>query len=200
MKKTIFILILTYLLSSCGQNRNNKKQLTVEKPIEYFLSFRLVDNKFIEYDIDTLANFNQVLKILDEIDCTKEYALFKLETKEKIYKIQPLQFCQSIFDSKLREIIYINTDNITVNYEIKYPIDSLKMVLKNHLNNPNNDRNYPMTNEKKLISINVDSTKNINETKKLLIKILVNLNEFETKKYVNLMFEERGIIPKPIAE
>jgi len=183
---------------NCGQNNGEKKQITIEKPIQHFLSFSLVDNSFVEYNIDTLANFREFLKIMDETDCTKEYALFNLETDEKIYKIQPLQFCESIFDFKLREIIYINTDSITVNYEIKYPIDSLKIVLKNHLINPNNDRNYSLSNEKKLISINVDSSKNIAETKDLLLKIIKDINELKAKKYVNFLFEKRGIFPKPI--
>ena len=188
------------LLINCGQKRDEKKQLVIEKPIEYFLSFRLVDNEFIEYDIDTLANFNEVLKIIEKTDCRKEYALFKLETEEKIYKIQPLQICNAPFDFKLREIIYINTDSITVNYELKYPIDSLKTVLKNHLQNPKNDRNYPSKDEKKLISINVDKLKSIFETKNLLLKILADIMEFENKKYANLMFENTGIFPNAIIE
>lgn len=185
---------MTCLLTSCGQNCNEKKRLPIEKPIQHFLSFRLVDNEFIEYDIDTIANFSEVLKILDEIDCTKEYALFKLETDNKIYKIQPLQFCESIFDYKLREIIYVNTDSIIVNYQLKYPIDSLKMVLNNHLQNTNYDENYPSTDEKKLISINVNSTKNIIETKKLLLKIIAEINDLNTQANFAFMFEDRGII------
>ena len=106
------------------------------------MTFRLVDNELIEYNIDTLNNFNEVTEILDKIDCSKEYALFKLETDKKIYKIQPLQFCNDIFDYKLREVLYINTDSITVNYKLKLPIDSLKVTLTNHLLNPNNDENH----------------------------------------------------------
>lgn len=90
------------------------------------MNFRLADNELVEYNIDTLKNFNEIFKILDETDCLREYAMFKLETEDKIYKIQPLQFCEGIFDYKLREILHINTDSITVNYDQKFPIDSLK--------------------------------------------------------------------------
>jgi hypothetical protein len=185
--KTFFIPILIFLLISCGQNNSGK-------PEQNFLTFRLIDNEFIEYDLDTLSSFNDIIKIQNKIDCNKNYALFKLNSDTKIYNIQPLQFCEDIFDFKLREIVYINTDSITVNYELQYPIDSLKMVLNNHLRNTNNDRNYPLVEEKRLISINVDSTKNIIETKKLLLKIITNINELNIKTNFSFMFEGNGII------
>ena len=194
MRKTIAILILNCLLISCGQNTDGKKNVTNEKPEQKFLTFRIVGNEFIEVDIDSLTNFKEILNVIENIDCRKNYALFKLETENKIFKIQPLQFCDDIFDYKLREIVYINTDSITVNYELQYPIDSLKMVLNNHLRNPNNDRNYPSTEEKRLISINVDKTKNIIETKKLLLKTITNINELNIKTNFSFMFEDGGII------
>ena len=183
---------------NCRHNNSEKKQIAIEKPVQHFKTFRLVDNELVEYDIDTLKNFNEVIKILDETDCFREYALFKLETEDKIYKIQPLQFCESIFDYKLREILYVNTDSITVNYELKFPMDSLKLVLTNHLFNPNNDRNYSLADEKKLISINIDSTKNIAQTKKLLLSLIKELNAIENKPNFGFMFENRGILPQPI--
>ena len=179
---------------NCGQNNFEKKRIVIEKPIQHFMTLRLVNNELIEYDIDTLKNFNEVIKILNETDCLREYALFKLETDKKIYKIQPLQICESIFDYKLREILYINTDSITINYDLKLPIDSLKMVLNNHLQNPNYDGNYPSSEEKRLISINVDSTENIVETKKLLLNIITNINELNIKTNFSFMFQDRGII------
>ncbi|EGV44232.1 hypothetical protein BZARG_3108 [Bizionia argentinensis JUB59] len=194
MRKTIVILILNCLLISCGQNKNEKKEAKSKKPEQNFLTLRLADNEFIEFNIDTLSDFNEIIKIIEKIDCRKNYALFKLETEKEIFNIHPLQLCEDIFDYKLREIIYINTDSITVNYELKYPIDSLKTVLNNHLRNPNDDKNFPSSDEKKLISINVDSNKNIIETKKLLLKIIANINELNTKANYSFMFEERGII------
>lgn len=183
------------LLISCGQNTNKKKNFTNEKSEQIFLPFRIVGNEFIEVDIDSLANFKEILNVMENIDCRKNYALFKLETENKIFKIQPLQICEDdIFDYSLREIVYINTDSITVNYELQYPIDSLKMVLNNHLRNPNDDSNYPSSEEQRLISINVDSTKNIIETKKLLLKIINSINELNIKTNLSFMFEDRGII------
>ncbi|WP_292950069.1 hypothetical protein [Olleya sp. UBA1516] len=198
MRTTLSILILILLLTACGQNNNGEKRVAIEKPIQRFMTFRLVDNELVEYDIDTLKNYNGIIKILDETDCLSEYAIFKLETDDKVYKIQPLQFCESIFDYKLREVLYVNTDSITVNYELKFPIDSLKFALTNHLFNPTNNRNYSLKNEKKLISINVDSTKEINETKKLLLNIIEELNGIENKPNFGFMFENRGILPKAI--
>lgn len=194
MKKTIVILILNCLLISCGQNRNEKKETKSKKAKQNFFTLRLADNEFIEFDIDTLTNFNEIIKIIEEIDCRKNYALFKLETEKEIFNIHPLQLCEDIFEYKLREIVYINTDSITVNYELKYPIDSLKTVLNNHLRNPNDDKNYPSSDEKKLISINVDSSKSIIVTKKLLLKTIANINELNTKVNFSFMFEDRGII------
>lgn len=165
-----------------------------ERSEQNFFTYRLIDNEFIEYDLDTLSNFNEIINIQNKIDCNKNYALFKLKTDTTIYNIQPLQFCEDIFDYKLREIIYINTDSITVNYELKYPIDSLKTVLNNHLKNSNDDKNYPSPKEKRMISINIDNTKNIIETKKLLLKLITNINKLNVKTNFSFMFEDRGII------
>ena len=70
--------------------------------------------------------------------------------------------------------------------------------MTNHLFNPSNDRNYSLANEKKLISINIDSTKNIGQTKKLLLNLIMELNAMENKPNFGFMFEDRGILPKPI--
>lgn len=183
---------------NCGQKSGEKKQVAIEKPIQSFMTSRLVDNKLIEYDIDTLGDFNELIKILKKIDCLKEYAIFKLETDRKVYKIQPLQFCDDVFDYKLREVLYLDTDSIVVNYELRYPIDSLNSILTNHLFNPSNDRNYPFEDEKKLISINVDSTKNILETKELLLNVIQEINALDSKPNFGFMFENRGILPKLI--
>ena len=63
MKKTFAILILSFLQLSCGQNNSEKKQIAnEEKAIQYFMSYRLADSELIEYDIDTLKNFKEVIK------------------------------------------------------------------------------------------------------------------------------------------
>lgn len=198
MKKLYIILILITNLLSCGKNNNDKIKNDLKKTEQLFCSLKRVDKQFIEFDIDTLSNFNQLVDISEEIDCLRYNALLKIETDEKIYKIQPLKLCESIMDYKLRDIIYINTDSITVNYELKYPIDSLKTVLKYHLQNPDNDSNYPVRKRTKLISVNVDNTLEIDETKKLLLNIINKFNQLDIKPNFWFMFEDRGILPKYI--
>ena len=176
------------------QYQSEKSSPTYEKPVQNFLAFRLAGREFIEVDIDTLADFREILDIVEEMDCRDNYALFKLETETEIFNIMPQQLCEDIFDFKLREIIYFNTDSITVSHELRYPMDSLKIVLNNHLENVNGDGNYPSIDEKRLISINVDSTKNILETKELLLKIVTSINALNTKANFSFMFEDRGII------
>ena len=194
MNKLTYILILSFLCICCGQNQDAEKETSNEKPIQTFSSFRLLKNELVEYDIDTLTNFNEILKILDEIDCLQEYVVFKIDTGDKIFKIQPLQMCEDIFDYKLRQILYINADSITINHKLKFPIDSLQTILKNHLVNPNNNENYPLEKEIKLISITIDGTKNIRDTKNLLLKIISIVNELEHKVNFSFMFESHGII------
>ena len=194
MKKTLVIPILFILLINCVQGNREHKKLKNEKSEQNFWSYRLVENKFIEFDIDTLKNFREITRIIEGIDCKKNYAVFKLETDEKIFKIQPLQFCEDIFDYKFREIIYINTDSITVNEKLRFPIDSLNMILNYHLNNPKDDKDYPLKDEKRLISVNVDSTKNIVETKNLLLNIVSHINELNTKSNFSFIFEDWVLI------
>lgn len=181
---------------NCRQNSIEKKQTSIHKPIQYFFSYRIEGRSLVEYDIDTLANFNQVTKILEETDCLREYAVFNIEGIDTIYKIQPLQICESIFDYKLKEILYINSDSITVNYDLKFPVDSLKTALKNHLFNPTRDQIYPSNEDKKMISIKVDNTKSIIVTKVLLLNIIEELNKLKNKPSFVFMFEDRGILPK----
>ena len=200
MKKTAIILLLSFLLLNCGQNNDNKKEVETEKPEQNFMSFRDVSKKLIEIDIDTISDFKELIEVTEKIDCTGKIAVFKIETDKKIYKIQPLQVCDYILDYKLREIIYVNTDSVIVNYKIKFPIDSLKVVLDNHLRNQNNNPNYPSSDEKKLISINVDSTKNISETRNLLLKIIADFNDLNIKSNFAFMFEDRGILPELTSE
>ena len=183
------------MLIACKEQH---KPSRVAKQEQIFKSLRRVDSEIIEIDMDTLANFKTVVNILETIDCRKNYAVFKLENKEKVLKIQPLHFCGDIFDYRLRDIIYIDTDSITVNYKLKYPIDSLKIILNYHLLNPNNDKNYPKKHKGKLISINVDGKKNIIDTKKLLFKITNHIDNLKTKNKVRFMFENRGIMPEII--
>ena len=200
MKKLIIILIFNCLLTSCRQNQQENIGLNSEKEEQIFLSSRIVGHEYVEIDIDTLANFGEMLKVMEEIDCVGSYALFKIETDKKIYKIQPKQFCDIPSDYKLREIIYINTDSITVNYQLKYPIDSLQVVLKNHLLNSENNSNYPSADEKRMLSINIDRTKNISETKNHLLNIINEVNELNSKRNFVFMFDDRGILPRPIEE
>jgi len=159
-----------------------------------FLTFRDVSKELIEIDIDTMVNFNTLINVAEKINCDDKIAVVKIETQKNIYKVQPLTFCGEIFDYKLREIIYVNLDSITVNYKLNYPIDSLKIVLNKHLKNPQNDNNYPLSNEKRLISIDVDGKRDIKETKKILLKIISCINEINSKKHLSFMFQKGGII------
>ena len=190
-RNIIIVSALMYFTTSC--NHNNGKN-PFKKEQQNFLTIRNLANGFIEYDIDTLASFSEITEILEEIDCEKNYALFKLETNSKIFKIQPLQFCGDIFHYKMKELVYINTDSITVNNDLKYPIDSLNSVLRYHLLNFNGDNNYPLGTERKWISINVDESKKIDDTKILLLKIIDEVNSIESNVDFGFMFENSGLI------
>jgi|GEM_PF-1901754 len=190
-RSVIVVSVLMYFTTSCG---NNNSKIPLKKEQQNFLTIRNLANGFIEYDIDTLANFREITKILEEIDCEKNYALFKLETNSKIFKIQPLQSCGDIFHYKMKEVVYINTDSITVNNDLDYPIDSLNSVLRNHLLNFNGDNNYPSAAERKWISINVDDSKKIDDTKILLLKIIDEINSIESNVDFGFIFENSGLI------
>jgi hypothetical protein len=193
--KILMMVIICFTVTNCKESRNDENQTDIKKPVQYFFSSAVVGNKLVETNIDTLSNFNSLLKILDENDCYKEYAIFNLETKDKIYKIQPQHFCEGSFHYRLKDIIYVNSDSITVNSELKFPIDSLKSVLRNHLLNPNQDKNYPLAVEQKLISVHVDSLKPVASTKTLLLSIINNINELGGKSNMQFLFGETGIYP-----
>ncbi|WP_298516399.1 hypothetical protein [uncultured Kordia sp.] len=192
MKKSVTILLLSFFLIYC-ENTHKDNKIVQEKPVQSFLTYRMEQQKFVEIDIDLLQNFGDMLNVIDTTDCRKNASLFKIETDSTIYKIQHLQFCESIFDYKLKQIIYINTDSIKVNDELSYPIDNLDGILKNHLVNEQNDENYPST-EKRLISIHIDESKNIKEVKKLLLNIISTFNSLQMKTNFAFMFDRYGMI------
>lgn len=195
MKKSIIILVLVFLFYNCIEKKenHNTKQKIVYKytpPLNYGI-------EYLEVDIDSLSEFNEILTILDTIDCTKKDVVFKMETEDKIYKIQPLQYCGVNYDYYLNQIIYINTDSITVNHDIQYPIDSLKTVLDSHLTNKKNDINYPSIDEEfRIISIHIDSSKKIKETKQLLLKIITEAQKITPKSNFVFIFNRRGLLPQ----
>jgi len=194
-------LILSFLLINCGQKDEEKKEVVTEKPEQNFMSFRDLSRELIEVDIDTISDFKELIEVTEKIDCAGQIVIFKMETDQKIYKIQPLQNCAYIsLHYKRNEIIHVNPDSITVNKKIKFPIDSLRVVLDNHLQNRNNNPIYPSSDEKKLISINVANDKNIDETKKLLLKIITEYNDLNITTNFAFMFENKGILPEQTLE
>ncbi len=182
------------MLISCGNKNEEAKTSEIKKSKQSFLTYREVSKKLVDIDIDTISNFKKLQNISEKINCGGEIAVIKIETKNTTYRIQPLMFCTDIFDYKLREIIYINPDSIIVNYKLSYPITDLKMILKKHLSNSENDENYPKQNEQRLISINVDSKKPIEVTKNLLLEVISNVNELNYKNNFSFMFEDKGIV------
>ncbi|PHQ29777.1 hypothetical protein [Leeuwenhoekiella nanhaiensis] len=196
MRNPIVLFITLIFFLSCAENRPNKENKVVEKSIQTFFSFRMEGQSLVEFDLDTIKTTKELIRILNEIDCLKEKPVLKIETDYKINRIQPFQICEFILDYKLKNIIYVNTDSITVNYDLVLPIDSLEITLKNHLLNPNNNENYPSQLEKKMISIHIDSTKNISDTKNLFLNIIDKVNRLDSIPDFIFMIEDNGILPE----
>ncbi|MFK7747986.1 MAG: hypothetical protein AB8B65_06335 [Kordia sp.] len=193
MKKSISFVLLCFFLMNCVDSKK-EKNLPKEKTVQSFLTFQTKKQTSIETNMDSLKNFGEVLKMIDTTDCSTKTLLFTIETAENNYTIQPLQFCGDIYDYKLRQIIYFDTDSITVNEQLKYPITAIHSVLKNHLINPLNDEDYPSKEATKFISIHVDSSKSIKEIKKLLLNIISTFNSLKINQNFSFIFDKYGII------
>ena len=162
------------------------------------MGMREIGKEIIEINLDSLSNFNNLLTAIDRVNCNNKIAIIKFETNSSIFKIQPLNFCSEnppIWCSSLRDVIYLTSDSITVSYDLKYNIDSLKPVLKRHLRNIENNENYPKKGKIGFLSLHIDSTKNISHTKNLLLKIITDFNEIDNDSlHLNVLFENHGII------
>lgn len=194
--KTLILAFICFVFTNCKESRSNETQIDIEKPIQYIVSFKNVDNKLIETNIDTLSNLNGFLNILDKNNCINIYQLLNHEIKDKTYNLKPMSNCYGTFHYRLKEIIYVSTDSIAVNRELRFPIDSLNIILRKHLLNHKQDKNYPFDGEQKLISVHVDTLKPIAKTKELIKNIINDIIEIDAKPYPQFIFNDGGIIPK----
>lgn len=192
MKKLLVVLAFACLLINCENSKKAKKEIA-KKPVQSFLGLRLPEQKFFEIDIDSLQNFGDILNIIDTVDCHKNAVLVNVETDSIIYKIQHFNPCGVIYDYKLNEIIYIKTDTLIVNHELQFPINSIGYVINKHLINVEFDENYPMTSRTRLISINIDPDKSIQETKKLLLRVIENINALPIGQPFAFIFDRIGL-------
>lgn len=193
MKKSVLIIILSFFLTYCVDSKKDNP-ITKEKTVQSFLTYRTQNQKHLEIDIDSLQNFGELLNVIDTTDCRKLAPTFKIETDSTIYKIQHLHFCETIYDYKLRNILYVSTDSIKVNYQLTYPINDLGTILENHLINKLNDENYPSEDEKRFISIHIDESEDIQEVKKLLLHIISVHTKLNIKTNFAFMFDRYGMI------
>ncbi len=166
----------------------------IQKIEQSFITIHEINKELIDVDIDSIADFNSLINIIEEISCGGQIGLVKMETKDKIFRVQPLFSCGDIFDYKLRQIIYVNPDSVTVNSELNYPISDLKMVLQKHIHNSENDKNYPEQDKIRMISINVGNDKPISITKNLILEIIYKLNELDYKNNLSFKLENHDII------
>lgn len=190
--KSFVLSILVLIIVSCN-NKITKSEFKKEERI--FNASGLVWEEYVEIDLDSLLNYGDLFEEINKITCEKSITL-KFENDSIIYRVKPFDICPTS-DYRLRQVIYVNPDSIFVNDSLKFPIDNLNQELRKHLINKKNDINYPQKEEMRFVSIYMDSSENLNETKNLITEIISSFDEL--KKDNDLIFSgialrERGMI------
>lgn len=185
MRYFLSILLVT-LFFSCKNER-----IINDKNFFYPNKFDLKKGNRLIIDIDS-KNQNKIFNYLDSINClNKQVPILKVKKNNLNYFFYAKQFCdnnQVISCYKDRNVISISTDSIYVSYIDRYPIDSLKSILKKHLINKNKSFDFPENLNKASIFFK------INNNKKNLIKLADEFNKLNSisndSLKLNIVFKE----------
>ncbi|MEP2935740.1 MAG: hypothetical protein ABJM06_14995 [Gilvibacter sp.] len=183
MRKTVFILLLAFMLLNCETKKDNAG---IEK-VEFFYPRipKINDNvKKGRIYLDSIQNFGELNILADQIVCDKKWPILIFETENNKYNFALFKECtvsMDIVDYHGSNVIYIEKDSIIINQQNIVPFDSLENILTKHILNPNREFDYSKSIEKALIFYYQDSLFESKKIKNQLIKISSVFNELNSK-------------------
>jgi len=183
LKKLIHILTIILIFSACKESESNQEVDFKKTEFNYLFD---PTTDYVEMPIDSFENYDKLVYRLEKSICSSKKTVLKFENDSFIYRIKPINFCPenaTIFDYFERDVLWITPDSVIVDYELAYPLDSLRIIMERHLINKNKDPKYPRKKTKLsylksgFLKIRIDSSKSIKETKRVFQRIVNNFNE-----------------------
>ncbi|TDQ25461.1 hypothetical protein DFQ07_1883 [Tenacibaculum caenipelagi] len=155
-------------------------------------------DKYKLVDIKTFENYNALIDSVENLKYSSKQTFLKLEDEKATYNILASTFFGQDYPPiiKFKNILSISSDSILKNS--KYPIDSLKIVLKRDLENFGRNDSLSDSPKKLIVSITTD----LHNLENLIIKICSTFNEIKTTStdslQLNLQLNKRlEIVPPP---
>lgn len=183
LKKIILILIFASLFCNC----ETKREKTEFKKAEFYyprVSNFKSDTYLTEIYLDSIKNYGELIKIADQIACDGKVPLLKFSSDSTEFNLIVFKECakkMEIVDYHTSNVISIQKNSIIINDKIEMPFDSLQLVLRNHILNPNREFNYSKSIDKALIFYYQDSLLSSKKIQRQLIKIATDFNELNSK-------------------
>ena len=183
MKKIVLILLIANLFLNCEA----KKEKTDFKKSEFYyprIANFETDSTLTGIFLDSIENYGELIKIADQIACNGKAPLLKFSTDSTEFNLIVYKECltkMDIVDYHGSNIISIQYDLIIINDEIEISMESLPIVLRNHILNPKNEFTYSKNIEKALIFYYQDSLYPSKKIKEQLIKIAADFNDLNRK-------------------
>jgi methyl-accepting chemotaxis protein len=195
LRVTTKFLFLILILFSCQEQRNKNKR------IKFYYPNQSEFNKSAEYelvDVKTFKNFDVLIDSVENIKYKSKRIYINVQNDNTEYNILASTFFGQDYPPiiKFKNILKISSDSISKN--VKYPIDSLKNVLKRDLENFGKNNRLSDSPKKLIVSVTTD----IGKLESLLTKICKTFNEIKTEStdtlLLNLQLNRRlEIVPPP---
>ncbi len=132
--KAIYISVFLILtLFSCNEKleeSNHAKNIFHYPSKDIFNSNSQTKNIYL----DSLKNYSQLLSKIDSIACNDYVPVINYSDSKNLFKIVPFYGCSTNMEIScptFRSRIFIQNDSILTNFDIKNPVDSLEVILKN---------------------------------------------------------------------
>ncbi len=183
MRKIAFILLFINLFYSCETNKTKAEQKNTEFYYPRISSFEN-DSILTKIELDSVKNYGELMKIADGIACDGKIPVLKFNYKKSDFNLIVFKMCSEsniIAGYSGKNVISIEKNSIIINDQIEKPLDSLKIVLRNHILNTEKQSNYSQNIDKALIFYFQDSLFGKEQIKRQLIKIVTEFNELNRK-------------------
>ena len=183
LKKILIILIIANLFCNCETKRQKEELKKTEFYYPRISDFKS-DSSLVKIYLDSIKNFDELIKIADQIACNGKEPVLKFGNKQTDFNMIIFKECSElneIVDFSDRNVISIENETILINNETEKPLDSLKSTLKNHILNPKKVFDYSQNIEKALILYYQKSSYSSEKIKSQLIQIATEFNDLNAK-------------------
>ncbi|QCX39344.1 hypothetical protein FF125_13180 [Aureibaculum algae] len=179
MKNFSLALISLLLLNSCDdfKEKSIKKEVFAQDYKKYYAKKEL-----IILDLDTIKNFSELRREMEEIACDKKISGLKFKFNKINYHITGFAECPSSAGGCYfyKNTLMIKNDSIGLDFKNKVSIKNLKNEIDSIISKPYNFQHNKNILNPALIYLYIDDKYKISKTKEVLAEILEQFNNINT--------------------